>query len=351
MSEPQRYRRLGKYELHTLIGEGAMGIVWKAYDTVLRRYVALKLLSSHFRKTKEMQERFLREARAAGAIQHPNIVTVYDLGDVDGQLYIAMELVEGRDLSDIITLREPMALERKLDLVIELLDGLHFAHQRGVIHRDVKPSNVRVMPDGRVKIMDFGIARLQSADASGSGAIVGTPTYMAPEQITNGAITPATDIFAVGCLLYALLAYHKPFEGETVHGVLYQVLTTDPKPLRTMAPSIPAALERAVGKARNKIPEERFETARQMQSALFSIRAALSGASDTTERLNLRWTPIPSAVLRLVTHAPIKWRAAAPTALMVRARGLLSLSRSPPPSAPPFPAAAPTRAPPCQLLT
>ncbi len=330
MTESQRYRRLGKYELHTLIGEGAMGIVWKAYDTVLRRYVALKLLSSHFRKTKEMQERFLREARAAGAIQHPNIVTVYDLGDVDGQLFIAMELVEGRDLSDIITLREPMALERKLDLVIELLDGLHFAHQRGVIHRDVKPSNVRVVPDGRVKIMDFGIARLQSADASGSGAIVGTPTYMAPEQITNGAITPATDIFAVGCMLYELLSFHKPFEGESVHGVLYQVLTTEPKPLRTVAPSIPAALERVVGKAMAKVPDERYETAAQMQSTLLGIRAALSGAGEeTTQRLGIRWTALPGPVLKLVTQAPMKWRIAVLSALAIVV-ALLLFSPSPP---------------------
>src|SRR5881296_3799120 len=332
-SPPQRYRRLGKYELHQLLGEGAMGIVWKSYDTVLRRYVALKLLSASFRKTKDMQERFLREARAAGAIQHANIVTVYDLGEAEGQLFIAMELVEGTDLSDLIAARDPLALERKLDIVIEVLQGLSYAHDRGVIHRDVKPSNVRVASDGSVKIMDFGIARLQSADVTGSGAIVGTPTYMAPEQITNGAITPATDIFAVGCLLYELLGYHKPFEGETVHGVLYQVLTTDPKPLRTMAPSIPAALERVVGKALNKVPEERYETARQMQSALFSIRAGLSGATDTTERLSLRWTPIPSAVLRLVTHAPIKWRAAALTALMVTALVLLYVSRSPSPVA------------------
>ncbi|HEV8400196.1 MAG TPA: serine/threonine-protein kinase [Gemmatimonadales bacterium] len=345
MTESQRYRRLGKYELHTLIGEGAMGIVWKAYDTVLRRYVALKLLGSHFRKTKEMQERFLREARAAGAIQHPNIVTVYDLGDVDGQLYIAMELVEGRDLSDIITLREPMALERKLDLVIELLDGLHFAHQRGVIHRDVKPSNVRVVPDGRVKIMDFGIARLQSADASGSGAIVGTPTYMAPEQITNGAITPATDVFAVGCMLYELLSFHKPFEGESVHGVLYQVLTTEPKPLRTLAPSIPAALERVVGKAMNKVPDERYETAAQMQSTLLGIRAALSGAGEeTTQRLGIRWTPLPGPVLKLVTSAPMKWRIVVLSALAVVV-ALLLFSPTPPAAdevAPPRQTAAPS---------
>ncbi|PYO94621.1 MAG: hypothetical protein DMD62_05105 [Gemmatimonadetes bacterium] len=311
MTEAQhRYRRLGKYELHQLLGEGAMGIVWKAYDTVLRRFVALKLLSASFRKTKDMQERFLREARAAGAIQHANIVTVYDLGESDGQLYIAMELVEGRDLSDMIALRDPLALERKLDITIEVLTGLHFAHQRGVIHRDVKPSNVRVMPDGRIKIMDFGIARLQKADATGSGAIVGTPTYMAPEQITNGAITPATDVFSVGCMLYELLCYQRPFEAESVHGVLYQVLTTEPRPLRTVAPSIPAALERVVAKAMNKVPHERYESAGQMMSTLQQIRAALSGADEEATQPLGRWTPLPRPMLKLITHASMKARLA-----------------------------------------
>ena len=306
----QRYRRLGKYELHQLLGEGAMGIVWKAYDTVLRRYVALKLLSASFRKTKDMQERFLREARAAGAIQHANIVTVYDLGESEGQLFIAMELVEGRDLSDMIALRDPLALERKLDITIEVLTGLHFAHQRGVIHRDVKPSNVRVMPDGRIKIMDFGIARLQKADTSGSGAIVGTPTYMAPEQITNGAITPATDVFSVGCMLYELLCYQRPFEAESVHGVLYQVLTTEPRPLRTVAPSIPAALERVVAKAMNKVPHERYESAGQMMSTLQQIRSALSGADEEATQPLGRWTPLPQPILKLITHASMKARLA-----------------------------------------
>ena len=304
----QRYRRLGKYELHQLLGEGAMGIVWKAYDTELRRYVALKLLSSSFRKTQDMQERFVREARAAGALQHANIVTVYDLGESEGQPFIAMELVEGRDLSDMIALRDPLALERKLDITIEVLAGLHFAHQRGVIHRDVKPSNIRVMPDGRVKIMDFGIARLQKADATGSGAIVGTPTYMSPDQITNGAITAATDVFSVGCLLYELLSYQRPFEAESVHGVLYQVLTTEPRPLRTVAPSIPAALERVVAKAMNKVPHERYESAGQMLSSLQGIRSALSGADDEATQPLGRWTPLPKPVLKLITYAPMKWR-------------------------------------------
>ena len=350
MPETEQYKRVGKFELHEPIGEGAMGTVWRAYDSVIHRYVALKLLSRAGR-SQEVRDRLLREARAAGALQHPNIVTIYDLGEADEQLYIAMELVDGRDLSSLIALHEPLALERKLDVVIEVLQGLSYAHERGVIHRDIKPSNVRIAADGTIKIMDFGIARLQSGDVSGSGAIVGTPTYMAPEQITNGAITPATDIFAVGCLLYELLAYHKPFEAETVHGVLYQVLTTDPKPLRALGPSIPAALDRVVGKALNKVPEDRYETARQMQSALFSIRAGLAGATDTTERLSLRWTPIPSAVLRLVTHAPIRWRAAVLTTLMVTALVLLYVSRSPSPVAAPFPDAELTTATLDQLIT
>jgi serine/threonine-protein kinase len=341
MAQTEQHRRVGKFELHELIGEGAMGVVWRAYDSVIRRYVALKLLSRAGRSP-DARERFLREARAAGALQHPNLVTIYDLGDADGQLFIAMELIDGRDLSALTALAEPLALERKLEIVIEVLQGLAYAHERGVIHRDIKPSNIRIASDGAIKIMDFGIARLQSADVTGSGAIVGTPTYMAPEQITNGAITPATDVFAVGCMLYELLAYQKPFAGETVHGVLYQVLTTDPTPLRTLAPSTPAALERVVAKAMAKVPEDRFETARQMQSALFSIRAALSGAHDATERLSLNWTPIPRAVLRLVTAAPLKWRAAALTALMVTALVLLYVSRSPSPAAAPVEAASAT---------
>jgi predicted Ser/Thr protein kinase len=339
MPEPKPYRRLNKFELHQLIGEGAMGVVWKAYDTVLRRYVALKLLGSSFAKTTEMRERFLREARAAGALQHPNIVTVYDLGEAEGQLFIAMELVEGRDLSDFIASREPLALERKLDIVVEMLQGLGYAHERGVIHRDVKPSNVRVTSDGSVKIMDFGIARLQTADATGSGAIIGTPTYMAPEQITNGPISPATDVFAVGCVLYELLTYQKPFEAESIHGVLYQVLTTDPKPLRTMAPSIPASLERVVIKAMAKAPRDRFDTAKHMRTTLLGIRSALSGAgAGTTQRLTGGRGVVFGTLVSLIRPMALRTRLLALGALALVVGVLAYFSLAAPPIAPPVPA-------------
>src|SRR5438270_11004827 len=187
MPQTEQYRRVGKFELHELIGEGAMGTVWKAYDSVIRRFVALKLLPRAGRSA-DARDRFMREARAAGGLQHRNIVTIYDLGEADDQLFIALELVDGRDLSQLIAEEEPLALERRLDIAIDVLQGLAYAHGRGGIHRDIKPSNVRIASDGSVKIMDFGIARLQTADITGSGAIVGTPTYMAPEQITNGPI-------------------------------------------------------------------------------------------------------------------------------------------------------------------
>ena len=346
MSEPDTprnqgaFRRLHKFELHERIGEGAMGVVWKAYDSVLRRFVALKLLNPSFGRTQELRERFHREARAAAALQHPNIVTVYDLGESEGQLFIAMELVEGRDLSDLISVRAPLPLEHKLDLVIELLQGLGYAHARGVIHRDVKPSNVRIASDGRVKIMDFGIARLQNADRTGSGGvIVGTPSYMAPEQITNGAITPATDVFAVGCLLYELLTYERPFEAETVHGVFYQVLSTTPKPLRTVAPSIPASLERVTLKAMAKTPGERYGSADEFRSALLGLRHALSDpASITTEQIDRFRSPLTRISLRLFAPTSLKSRITVLVALLGAVAVVAYLAFSTP-AAPPVPAA------------
>src|SRR3989441_8024269 len=337
MTGTNQHRRIGKFELHELIGEGAMGAVWKAYDSVIRRYVALKILSGAVGRTQDARARFLREARAAGGLQHRNIVTIYDLGEADGQLFIALELVDGRDLSQLIAGEEPLALERRLDIAIDVLQGLAYAHGRGVIHRDIKPSNVRIASDGSVKIMDFGIARLQSADSTGSGAILGTPTYMAPEQITNGPITPATDVFGVGCLLYELLTYQKPFEGESVHGVLYQVLTTDPRPLRTSAPSIPASLERVVIRAMAKAPQDRYESAKQMRATLVGIRAALSGAGETTtQRISLG--TLSDAVVSLIRPTSLRARLFVLGPLATVAVVLASLSLRGPPAAPATPA-------------
>ena len=204
----------------------------------------------------------------------------------------------------------------------------------------MKPSNVRIASDGRVKIMDFGIARLQNADRTGSGGvIVGTPSYMAPEQITNGEITPATDVFAVGCLLYELLTYERPFEAETVHGVFYQVLSTTPKPLRTVAPSIPASLERVALKAMAKTPAERFATADEFRSSLLGMRHALSDpGSITTEKIELFRNPLTRISLRLFAPTSLKSRVTALLTLLGAALIVVYLSLSTP-TPPPVPAA------------
>ena len=314
-----------------------MGVVWKAYDPVLHRYVALKLMHAQIGRTRDARDRFLREGRAAGALQHHSIITIYDLGEAEGHLYIAMELAEGSDVVDLIAARAPLALDRKLDIAIDLLDGLHYAHQRGVIHRDIKPSNIRVANDGRVKIMDFGIARLMSADATDAAAIVGTPNYMAPEQITNGRISAATDVFAVGCLVYELLTYQRPFEADSMHGVLYRVLTSEPPALRTLAPSIPAALERVVQKAMSKAPEDRYDSAARMRDALAGIRTALSQVSggDTTQRILPAW---PRALLTLLSTAPLQWRLIVLIAFVLVAGSLAYVSFVPLGPAPPAPA-------------
>src|SRR5690348_10601301 len=159
-----------------------MGVVYRALDPVLKRRVAIKVMSEAFAQNDDLRERFLREAQAAGSLQHPNVVTVYDFGEVDGHLYIAMEYVEGEDLEDILRSKIPLPLEAKLELIIGVLQGLAFAHKRGVIHRDIKPANIRVDQEGKARIMDFGVAHLASSDMTRTGTMLGTPSYMAPEQ-------------------------------------------------------------------------------------------------------------------------------------------------------------------------
>ena len=217
--------RIGKYQITDFLGQGAMGVVYRALDPLLGRYVAIKVMSQGIASDQELRDRFLREARAAGSLQHPNIITIYDFGEADGSLYIAMEYVEGSDLSEIMERRDPLPLTGKLDIVVDALHALDYAHTRGVVHRDVKPANIRVSVDGRAKLMDFGIARLEKSDLTKSGMMVGTPSYMAPEQITGGKVSASTDVFAMGAVLYEFLSNRPTFSGDTLHAVLYKVVS------------------------------------------------------------------------------------------------------------------------------
>src|SRR5438034_1807709 len=270
---------IGKYRIIDLVGEGAMGVVYKAEDSVLGRTVAIKVMNDSIARQEDLRKRFLHEAQAAASLQHPNVVCIYDLGDFDGHLFIAMEFVEGIDLEKLLELGQPLSLQAKLDIAIDILTGLSFAHKRGIIHRDIKPANIRVAEDGRAKIMDFGVAHLASSSMTTTGSFLGTPSFMAPEQITEGKTTPGTDTFAVGGVLYQLLAQMKPFDAPTLQNLFFKIITEKPRPISELMPGLPPALDRIVMKAMAKEPSGRYSSAIEMANDLSTVRAKLSGPS------------------------------------------------------------------------
>ena len=268
---------IGKYHIIELVGEGAMGVVYRAVDSVLDRPVAIKVMNEAIARQEDLRKRFLHEAQAAASLQHPNVVCIYDLGDFNGHLFIAMEFVQGVDLEKLLEIGEPLTLQARLDIVIDVLTGLTFAHKRGIVHRDIKPANIRVTEDGRAKIMDFGVAHLASSSMTSTGSFLGTPSYMAPEQITEGKTTPATDLFAVGGVLYQLLTGMKPFDAPTLQNLFFRIITDEPRRVSELMPGLPTALDRIVQKAMAKDPALRYNSALEMANDLSAVRAKLSG--------------------------------------------------------------------------
>ena len=202
---------IGRYQVRARLGQGGMGVVYLALDPLIDRLVAIKLLRVN---TAELRNRFLREAVIAGRLHHPNIVSIYDVGEYEEQPFIAMEYVDGETLAEVIRRRAPLALSRKVELLTDLCEGLAYAHRAGLIHRDVKPSNMVVNREGRLKILDFGIARLADSSVTAAGSMVGTPSYMSPEQIEGQPVDKRSDIFSVGIVCYELLVYRRAFDGE-----------------------------------------------------------------------------------------------------------------------------------------
>ena len=265
-----------------------MGVVYRALDPVLNRRVAIKVMSDALAQDMDLRQRFLREAQAAGSLQHPHVVTIYDFGEVDGHPFIAMEYVEGVDLEHLLRTNVSLSMDEKLELVVGVLQGLAYAHKKGIIHRDIKPANVRVDNEGKARIMDFGIAHLASSNMTRTGVMLGTPNYMAPEQIVGNDVTARTDIFSVGVLLYELLTNVKPFQGDTLHTVMYKVLSENPPPPDKVLPGLPASLNGVVMRALQKDPAERYASALEMANDLTSIRAALGNNPNGTKTLSLR---------------------------------------------------------------
>jgi hypothetical protein len=283
LPEPARgrpQRRIGRYLVTGRVGRGGMGVVYRGLDEALEREVALKTLTVEGTLDAESRLRFEVEAKAAARLQHPNIVTVYELGEDRGLPFIAMEMLPGADLEALLRSGEPMALGEKLDVVIQVCRGLAYAHERGIVHRDIKPSNVRLLDDGTAKIMDFGIAKLGSTHLTKTGMMVGTVHYMSPEQVRGQPLDGRSDIFSVGVILYELLVGQRPFRGEGATQILYKIVHEEPPPpdlgsLGELGPRLEAILSQALAKDR----EERFASAAAMADALATLTEEAGAAT------------------------------------------------------------------------
>ncbi|HLA78820.1 MAG TPA: serine/threonine-protein kinase [Vicinamibacteria bacterium] len=265
----------GRYEIIEKLGEGAMGVVYRARDQTLGRVVALKTMATDSAET-EAEERFFREAEAVGRLSHPSILTVYDVGKEEGQLYMAMELLEGEDLRALLESGREVPLGDAARVLGEIASGLAYAHSRGVVHRDIKPANIFVTSGGRAKLLDFGLARLLAKTTiTKRGTILGTPDYMSPEQAMGNPVDRRSDVFSAGAVFYEFLARRKPFRGKTIHTVLYQILSEEPDPLASLNSSLPVRLAGVVHRMLEKVPERRYASMDEVARELSPIHDAL----------------------------------------------------------------------------
>jgi eukaryotic-like serine/threonine-protein kinase len=264
---------LDRYEVGRLLGAGGMAEVFEGRDRLLARRVAIKVLQAQFARDPSFLIRFKREAQAAASLSHPNIVGVYDTGSEDGTHFIVMEYVDGRTLKDVIRAEGPLYPERAAEICADVCSALVAAHARGLIHRDIKPGNVMLTPDGKVKVMDFGIARATTSETiTQTAAVVGTAQYISPEQAQGQAVDYRSDLYSLGCCLYEMLTGTVPFTGATPVAIAYRHVREDPTPPRMLNADVPAPLEAICLKAMAKLPDNRYQTAAEFQSDLERFR-------------------------------------------------------------------------------
>jgi tRNA A-37 threonylcarbamoyl transferase component Bud32 len=277
-------KQLGKYQIRRAIGKGAMGIVYEGFDPIIDRVVAIKTIKKDELDAEEAEEhsrRFLIEAKAAGRLNHKNIVGIYDYGEEKGLSFIVMEFVQGKELKSFFAARHPFSMSQIVRLMGELLDALGYSHSRGVVHRDVKPDNIFVTDEGSVKLGDFGIARIDSTSKTHAGTVLGTPSYMAPEQIRGETADARSDLYAAGVILYQFLVGERPFSGGMV-AVMQKVLMEAPKPPSSHNPSIPEAIDTVVLRALAKVAGDRFASAAEFSREL-TAAVGLADSEDESE--------------------------------------------------------------------
>lgn len=308
--------QIGRFKIIEELGRGGMAVVYKAYDPNINRPLAIKVLLEERCANKEYRSRFLAEAKAAGLLSHPNIVTIFDIGEVNDRPYIAMELLEGEPLDEYMKSTPRRSLRDDLGIGIQLAKALHYAHSKGVVHRDIKPSNIiRVKGTNNVKITDFGIARVEDPERTRQtqmGEVLGTPQYMSPEQALGKNVDARSDLYSVGVVLYQLLTGKKPFEGNTIATLLLQITTTEPPPIDGLVPALPKSVKLIVERLLRKDPEKRFQSGNDLVAAL--IDAIEEIRQDEMQRarpkmlpIRIKWTFIMIAIVSVTMIIGTTW--------------------------------------------
>ena len=297
-------RTIGRYEVQELIGEGGMALVYRAFDPEINRSVAMKLLKEEHCEDKERKGRFIKEGKAAGALAHPNIVTVYDVGQIEEQPYMMMELLEGQTLGELLQENKKFSLEAIMEVGIQLGNALDYAHERGIVHRDMKPDNIVLSPDGKsAKVADFGIARFEhqtDKETTQVGIMLGTPRYMSPEQASGERVNGRSDLFSVGVILYEMITGKKAFDADTMPTLIMQIVKKNPLPIRQVNADAPVGLQKIVNKLMQKKPSRRFQTGKELADALQRELEALRESDEEKAAylpLQVKWTAIMSSIV------------------------------------------------------
>jgi len=281
--------KLGRYAIQSELGRGAMGVVYKATDTALERTVAVKTVNMSLERdgAEKYEARFYQEARAAGSLNHPNIVTVYDVGKEGNVAYMAMEFIEGAELRSLLAEGRALPVSQAVSIAAQVAEGLAYAHEHGVVHRDVKPANIMVLTDGPVKITDFGIARMRANtdELTQSGMMLGSPKYMSPEQVIGKRADHRSDIFSLGVIVYEMLTGNAPFSGENVTALMYQIVNFAPPAPSAVNPAAPELLNFIVAKMLAKPLEERYQSAQDLANDLRNCERQIAAPASATQPL------------------------------------------------------------------
>lgn len=320
--------KLGRYEIVSVIGKGAMGLVYRAVDPLIDRIVAVKTINLDLSKDElaQFEKRFQREVKSAGRLNHPNIVTVFDVGKSDGIAYMAMEFLEGQELRDMLDSGTVLPNDKIARIIAEVAEGLAYAHDHGVVHRDIKPSNIMILRNGLVKIMDFGVAHMPTGSRTMAGMVLGSPKYMSPEQVVGQTVDGRSDIFSLGVVLYETLTGHPPFAGDNISNIMYRILNENPSPPNFLNIGLPERFNDIVAKALAKRPEDRYQTAREMSKDLRALEKQILTASRSRRALDQQHK-LEAAAGSIMPDVTVSMPEEDPASVMPRRKHALAATR------------------------